>query len=112
LPPEEPSTAVEIQAVIDVMSGGRLAGIELRFTDTVVPAATLMRAWSSDPVTSPWVTIPDDDTAYIALSSDDDGPVRSTNVAVATEMVDDAIVSILIPRRGHGYEISYPSGNR
>jgi hypothetical protein len=41
------------------------------------------------------------------------GAVRSVKVLLWTEFDrDDELVAIAIPRRGDGYEISYPSGNQ
>ncbi len=48
-------------------------------------------------------------SAYIALAtSSDDDAIRSAAATVSADVVEGAIVAIVIPRRGHGYEISYP----
>lgn len=97
------------QAAIDIGTGGRLLGLEL----LVDPA--LAAPWatpSGDPLA------PDYDPAggslYVPISADDGGPnVRTALAEVALAVGGDGgLLAIDVPRRGHGYEISYPSGNR
>lgn len=97
------------QAAIDIGTGGRLLGLEL------LADATLAAPWSAasdDPLA------PDYDAAggslYVPISPDDGGPNVRTALADVTLSVgrDGALLAIDLPRRGHGYEISYPSGNR
>jgi hypothetical protein len=103
----------DLPATIDVATGGRLLGVELRFAGSSLDATTALRLLSSDPRTAPHVTVDDDGAAaYIELTSGIDGDVRSALATVTVEMTGDAITAVIIPRSGHGYEISYPSGNR
>ncbi len=97
------------QAAIDIGTGGRLLGLEL------LADATLAAPWlapSGDPLA------PDYDSAggslYVPISADEGGPNVRTALAEVSLAVgrDGALLAIDLPRRGHGYEISYPSGNR
>lgn len=53
-------------------------------------------------------------TCYVELTkAAQSGHVRSVPVTVRVLSADqDILVVVEVPRRGHGYEISYPSGNR
>jgi hypothetical protein len=54
-----------------------------------------------------------DGSAYVELAPSPFGAVRSAPVRLLVEFDrDDELVAIAIPRRGAGYEISYPSGNQ
>ena len=93
---------VEARGVIDVAGGGRLAGIELSGL-----RAEQLLGWKGSE------TDVEGGTAYFAISEGDDHNTRSVGVVVALELVaNDALLAIVIPRRGEGYEISYPSGNQ
>ncbi len=80
----------EISAVIDIGEGGRLIGVELDgFTDS-----------AGDPL-------------YLALFSSTESNVRSVTATVYGQLTDSGmLIAIDVPRRGHGYEIAYPSGNQ
>lgn len=106
------STAVD--GCIDIAEQGRLVGIELSGNGLDLPA--LLTTWLRDRVARNYVEL-DGDDAYIALSAphEDIPPqhVRTADLTVTAELDgDDHLVAIAIPRRGHGYEISFPSGNR
>lgn len=104
----------EIDGYIDIAEQGRLVGIELAGNGLDLPAA--FATWLSDRVARDYVELEGDD-AYIALSAPHENippqHVRSTDLTVHAELdADDRLVAIAIPRRGHGYEISFPSGNQ
>lgn len=89
--PAEPHRAHELRqewqvATIDIGTGGRLIGIEL--ADGYID-----------------VMPPEPDTETLIRSSDAD-------VHVEQYAVDGIVRSLVIPRRGEGYEITYPSGNQ
>ena len=99
---------------IDIAEQGRLVGIEI--DPTGGDFSELFSAWLADDVARDYVEI-DDDGAYLALSApgeDIDGlHVRTADLPLTAELDrDHRLVAIAIPRRGHGYEISFPSGNQ
>jgi hypothetical protein len=75
-----------VPALIDVGEGGRLIGVEV------------------DLATGP---------LYIPLEEQTDRHTRSATIRVDVE-TDAAgnLATLIVPRRGEGYEITYPSGNR
>lgn len=92
-----------LPAVLDVGAGGRLIGIEVELAGAAAPAPDEPAA-TIDPAT---------DSLYIAIEEHTDRHLRSAQVTV--ELATDAagrIAALTIPRRGAGYEITYPSGNR
>ena len=95
---------------LDVAAGGRLVGLELRGPDL----PRLLRRWTADPIAAEFTHLATDDSAYIDLSVGPlDADIRSSNVPIITEMdAERACLALLIPRRGAGYEIAFPSGNR
>lgn len=101
-----------MNGLLDVASNGRLMGVELH--DVNFDLARGLRAWLSDPIAGEFTQFDADGSAYIELSEgarDDD--VRSSAVLVSAELDHDgALAALVIPRRGHGYEVSFPSGNR
>lgn len=114
----EPATRsadqVDLNGTVDVAAGGRLVGIELRPDDGPELMERWLRPWLDDEIAGEFVSIEADGSAYIELTvGDPSDEVRSSDVAVRTELDDGGeLVAIAIPRRGAGYEISYPSGNR
>ena len=102
-----PSRTTILDAILDIGAGGRLIGVEFPAQD-----ADLSR-WHDDPATSPFVVDDAGGRAYIQITPHDTGPTRSTPISVTAEY-DSAnhLTALAIPRRGHGYEISYPSGNQ
>lgn len=103
-----------LRGLVDVAAGGRLVGIELRTGEAESDLRQRLRRWLVDPVAGEYVTVDPDGTVYIELTTGDpDDDVRSTDVDLNVELdASGELLSIAIPRRGAGYEISYPSGNR
>lgn len=105
---------IDVPAVIDIASEGRLLGVELSFAGLSLDPASAMQLWLRR-VTAPSPILIDGDTAYIELSSfPEDGShvTRSVAIDAVVQVLDGFVVAVDVPRRGHGYEISYPSGNR
>jgi hypothetical protein len=104
----------EVNGYLDIAEKGRLVGIEL--TSNGLNLTETFSTWLRDKVASNYLQV-DDDSAYVALSApQEDIPshhVRTAEVRLHAELDADAhLVALAIPRRGHGYEISFPSGNR
>lgn len=101
-----------IPGLIDVADGGRLVGIELTPGSGLVDSDWLF-AWSGDPVAREWLTIESDGAAYFQLTTGDDQHARSSPIELTVDLdASGSVLSISIPRRGAGYELSYPSGNQ
>ncbi len=103
-----------LPGLIDVGEGGRLVGVEVRAGDAV-DLNRILESWLTDPVASEFV-VAGEDVVYITLSTAEEaGPDEQIRTAEATILAElDAsgkLVALSIPRRGHGFEISYPSGN-
>lgn len=84
---EATTTATErVQATIDIGTGGRLIGVELPcgYIDVMEPEAG---------------------AEHLTRSAD-------AEVTVERERAGGAAVAVTVPRRGTGYEITYPSGNQ
>ncbi|HET8524192.1 MAG TPA: hypothetical protein VFL82_13235 [Thermomicrobiales bacterium] len=99
-----------LPATIDIGEEGRLLGLEIDITNS----AGLNLRWpeeaeslvSTDPVAR---------THYLAIEPDSgsDALARSVRGTVAVVTDDaDRVAEVILPRRGAGYEITYPSGNR
>jgi hypothetical protein len=106
-----PATAsVTVPGLVDMAAAGRLIGVEARLQEAEIDPGQTMTAW----LTEAGVSLGDGGALYIELTSGpDDDYARS--IAVELLLASDAagqVVAIGIPRRGAGYEISYPSGNR
>jgi uncharacterized protein YuzE len=104
----------EAQGTLDIGEQGRLVGIEVAANG--LPLEAIMDGWRKDAVASRYVQI-DGGTAYVALSAPGEAftseHVRSAAVRLWIEIDERGyLVAITVPRRGHGYEISFPSGNR
>ncbi|CCF84960.1 hypothetical protein [Nitrolancea hollandica] len=107
-------TETVLPGLIDVGEGGRLVGVEVRAGDEV-DLRRILESWLTDPVASEFVAA-GEDAVYITLSTADEAaPDEQLRTAEATFLAElDAsgnLVALSIPRRGHGFEISYPSGN-
>ena len=103
-----PTQVLPLPGVVDIGEGGALLGVEINVATAVqlqFPPARLAPAWEPDPVAG---------TLYVQIDSvSDSAQVRSVPVTVRMLTSESgALVAVEIPRRGHGYEISYPSGNR
>lgn len=84
------SIRVSATALIDIGESGRLLGVEL--------AAEIGA---------------DGSPVYLTLFATTDPNVRSVAATVQTDRgASGGLLSVEIPRRGHGYEIAYPSGNQ
>lgn len=103
-----------IDGCIDIAEQGRLVGIELQGDG--ISLADAFSTWLEDGVARDYVELEGDD-AYVALSAphEEFSPqhIRTADLQIRAELDrDDHLVALAIPRRGHGYEISFPSGNR
>lgn len=81
-----PEVIADVPATVDIGTGGRLIGVEL--------AAGYVEVMAPEPGT--------------------DHLTRSAEVAVsvARERGSGELVAVTVPRRGAGYEITWPSGNQ
>ncbi|MGH9175020.1 MAG: DUF2283 domain-containing protein, partial [Vicinamibacterales bacterium] len=69
--------------------------------------------WLIDDVAADYTSLDTNERAYIQLSPDEEGEFRSTRLRLTAEYnAVGELIGIVIPRRGDGYEISYPSGNQ
>lgn len=100
--------------VVDVAANGRLVGIELQAGAPETDLARMLKRWIDDPVAGEFVSVDADGTAYIELTAGEaDESARSSEVMLEVELNEHReMLAVSIPRRGTGYEISYPSGNR
>ncbi len=105
--PAEPASIETIDGILDIGEGGRFIGVEFEANEAV------FHLWLIDPIAGAYAYLDADDRAYIQLSPDDDGDVRSTRLLLTAEFnASGEMIGIVIPRRGHGYEITYPAGNQ
>ncbi len=105
--PDTLTHTTTIDAILDVGAGGRLIGIEFPSSEAE------LRPWLDDPSSAPFVTLGPDGGAYIEITSGGDGTSRSTPIHLTViQNAANELLSLIIPRRGDGYEISYPSGNQ
>ncbi len=103
-----------LPGLIDVGEGGRLVGVEVR-TGHEVDLTRILESWLADPVASEFVAA-GEDAVYITLSTAEeaapDEQLRTAEANLLAELdASGKLVALSIPRRGHGFEISYPSGN-
>lgn len=105
--PVDPTHTTNIDAILDIGEGGRLIGVEFPADEAQ------LSQWLRDPIASAFVTHEHDGRAYIQITTASDGTARSTPIRVTVEYnADGDLTALAIPRRGHGYEVSYPSGNQ
>lgn len=95
-------------ATVDIGEAGRLLGVEVDLSAAPERAepwrATTPPHGEYDPVTC---------TLYVALDSRVDMHARSASATARAGIDRDGrLMSLEIPRRGEGFEISYPSGNQ
>ncbi|MBX5445500.1 DUF2283 domain-containing protein [Sphaerobacter sp.] len=113
--PGEPSRTVDLPGYVDVGEGGRLVGVEI-MPPPSLDLTTALQPWTDDPVAAEYVDL-DPDSVYITLSVPEEGidreQVRAAQATLRAELDGtQRLVALAIPRRGTGYEISYPSGNQ
>lgn len=113
--PDSGLRQVEFSGYVDVGEGGRLIGIEI-IGSSEIDLPRLLDPWRRDPVAAEYVSI-EDERAYIELSAPEEADLqehlRTIDAILRAELDDSArLIALSIPRRGAGYEISYPSGNR
>lgn len=104
----------KLPGLIDVGEGGRLVGVEVR-GGGAMDINHILEPWLTDPVASEFVTA-GKDSAYILLSLKEEAATedqfRTAEATLLAELdTSGKLVALSIPRRGHGFEISYPSGN-
>ncbi|HLI50763.1 MAG TPA: hypothetical protein VKU87_03140 [Thermomicrobiaceae bacterium] len=113
--------SVDLDGYVDVGQGGRLLGVEA-LTGGRHDISLMLSSWLADPDTAEWVDL-DVDSVYITLSLPDDPELAAPGVSLGEVLTAPArlraeldqsarLVALSIPRRGAGYEISYPGGNR
>lgn len=94
------------EGTIDVGADGALLGIEIRGSAMWTILARQFAGWGSA------VTV-DEGAAYVSLMPGDDRNARSAEIEIGVGLDEQGHVARLsVPRRGTGYEITYPSGNR
>jgi hypothetical protein len=100
------SLVVERDGILDIGEAGRLIGVEFTTDDASLDY------WRRDPAAGGFLSY-DGSRAYVQITDGDSELARTTPVRLRVEFdADDRLLAIAIPRRGHGYEISYPSGNQ
>lgn len=104
----DPVTWEALPATLDIGEAGRLLGIELDLSNR----GAMCRPWrTSAPPTGEFDPVAE--TLFVPLDAQPDGQVRSATTTVRGGAdADGCLVSVEVPRRGVGFEISYPSGNR
>lgn len=101
-----PDRTIVLPGTIDVGEGGVLLGIEIRASDRLPEPADAFTGWGG-------AASVDGPSVYITLMAGDDRHARSADIAVDIGLdPNGSVARISIPRRGAGYEITYPSGNR
>lgn len=100
-----PAATEERPGVIDVGRRGRLVGLEVRLS------RESMRRWAAD-LPAHFFEIPVDGHIYLALDGEGSDEVRSAALTTTVEFdADGLVLRIGVPRRGPGWELSWPSGN-
>jgi len=106
---------VSLAGYVDMGVGGRLIGIEI-----LGPAGFEIRQalahWLDDEIAGEYLSVAGD-SAYIELSMSDETSLheqsRAAEAIFAADLdADGLLIALSIPRRGAGYEITYPSGNQ
>lgn len=102
-----PLYTTSLDAILDIGEAGRLIGVEFPANESQ------LRHWHADPLCGQYLTLDDNGAAYIQITTGDSDTARSTPIRITAEFTPANQLSALsIPRRGHGYEITYPSGNQ
>lgn len=98
-----------VAGILDVGVGGRLLGLELDISGSALrPPATIGGEVVYEPALG---------TLYVAVApaAEEGGAANARSAEIAARVLVDAdgrVVGIEVPRRGAGYEITYPSGNQ
>jgi hypothetical protein len=101
------STILSLPGLIDVGEAGRLLGLEVDFS----AAADVLEHLAGDHL--PKICEVDDNRLYVSIMADEGDQSRSARVTLRVGLDQNRRpVELVIPRRGEGYEITYPSGNR
>jgi hypothetical protein len=103
--------SLSLPGVIDVGEGGRLLGLEVDLSSIPGESRLASDAWTSAQSAVSYDA--DDQRLYLEIMEGEGGHSRSASLPV--EVGFDAVgapVQLAIARRGTGYEITYPSGNR
>ena len=101
----KPQAIEQRPGVIDIGQQGRLVGLEVR-----LPRES-MRRWAAD-LPAQFFQIPVDGHVYITLDGEGNDEVRSAALTTTVEFdVQGLVLRIGVPRRGPGWELSWPSGN-
>jgi hypothetical protein len=105
-------TSLSLPGVIDVGEGGRLLGLEVDLSSIPGNSRLVSDARTSERSAVSYVA--DDQRLYLAIMGEEEGG-QSRSASLPVEVGFDAVgapVQLTIARRGTGYEITYPSGNR
>lgn len=107
LAPGLPSAApVLAPAAIDIGEGGRLLAIEVALPPDLAPSTT---TGGSQTITFDATT----STLLLDLERQERGLFRTATITVGLVIDDQGmLLAIELPRRGNGYELTYPSGNQ
>ena len=104
----EPAVWEMRPATVDIGEAGRLLGVEIDLST----APERAKPWTTDSP-PPGEFDPTTGSLYVALDSRVDRLARTaTATARAGIDRDGRLMRVEIPRRGEGYEISFPSGNQ
>ncbi|HEX5163960.1 MAG TPA: hypothetical protein VFV93_01085 [Thermomicrobiales bacterium] len=96
-----------LEGMLDIGEAGQLIGVEFNATPNELVN------WMTGSPDSNAVEVDTNSRAYIQIMSDAGGNTRSTALDLIAEYdTDGRIIALAIPRHGHGYEITYPSGNQ
>jgi hypothetical protein len=100
-----------LPGVIDVGEEGRLLGLEVDLSTISDKSRLIADAWIRARSTVSYY--PDDQRLYVSIMDWEGDQSRSAPLPVEVGLDDvGALVELAIARRGAGYEITYPSGNR
>lgn len=107
---------LSLPAILDVGARGRLLGVEIPVAD----APGLAVPWQGSPGAAPGDYDAASATLYLAVDVEGEGRIErgdahARGVAAAVRVLADAeggLIAVEVPRRGPGWEIAYPSGNR
>jgi uncharacterized protein YuzE len=96
-----------LDGVLDIGEAGQIIGVEFKATRSE------LAIWMTGPPENAIVEIDTNGSAYIQVTEHIGGNARSTALDLIAEYdTDGQIIALAIPRQGHGYEITYPSGNQ